>query len=376
VATLRAWRAVERRRTTPDGTPRPLLLTPAAAVAIVLAGLAVAASADDRRRPAVAPVVVARTPCAPVISAAACVPALRLAAAGSARRVLAVWRQGERIEGALVGRGEPARRVTMATGLPRTVRDEDGSATAVAAAPGGGFVVAWAVGDGPRLAVRRVGADGTPGRAASLPAPGRRPVLALASTRDGAVVVVAAERSEAPGTTTRVRTLGLDPRLRPRDGWRTVATGGAAEPLRAAAGGEDRVDVSRGPWSPELRLDGAGRLPADGPRSFPAPRAPEPEGVPTARRPPSLIDSARSPTGLVVHLWATKVPRGGGDQGVVEQTWITGDGRARPLAERLEEPRLATTRDGPAVVGVREWEGPRAAGDAGRTAHVLVAWAR
>jgi hypothetical protein len=108
---------------------------------------------------------------------------------------------------------------------------------------------------------------------------------------------------------------------------------------------------------------------------LPAPRAPEPDGVPTARRPPSLVDSARTRSGAVVHLWSTRVPRGGGDPGVVEQSWITGDGRARLVAERLDEPRLAATRTGTAVVGAREREGARAAGDAGRTADVLLGWA-
>jgi hypothetical protein len=124
----------------------------------------------------------------------------------------------------------------------------------------------------------------------------------------------------------------------------------------------------------QLRLDAAGRPPASGPRSLPAARAPTPDGVPAARRPPSLVDSAPSPTGLVVHLWSTKVPRGGGDSGLVEQTWMTGDGRARIVAEGLDEPRLAVTTDGPAAVGLREREGARTAGDAGRTADVLVAW--
>ncbi|WP_022928808.1 hypothetical protein [Patulibacter americanus] len=375
VAALRAWRAVERRRTTPAATPRPLLLAPAAAVALVLGGLALAASADDRPRPAVAPRLVATTPCAPLSSSAPCVQALRLAAAGSGRGVLAVWRQGDRIEGVLNGPDVPARRVTVATGLPRAVRDEDGSTTAVAPAPDGGFVVAWAVGGGPRLGVRRVDADGVPGRAAALPSPGRRPVLGLASTRDG-TVVVAAERPEVPNATTRVRTLALDARLRPRGGWRTVATGGAVAPLRAAATGGDRVAVSRGPWNPELRLDATGRVPADGRRSLPAPRPPRPDGVPAARRPPSLVDSTWSSAGRVLHLWSTKVPRGGGDTGLVEQSWITGDGPARLVAENLDEARLAATTDGPAAVGVRERDGARAAGDAGRTADVLLAWGR
>jgi uncharacterized membrane protein YidH (DUF202 family) len=373
VAAYRLWRTVERRRAARAATPRPLLLAPAAAVALVLAGLAAGAAADDRPRPPVAARVVATVPCLPVISSAACVPSLRLAVAGSGARVLAVWRQGDRVEGVLTGRRGPARRVVLATGLPRATRDEDGSATTVAPAPRGGFVVAWAVGRGPAVGLRRVGADGTPGRAAALPATGRRPVLALASTRRG-TVVLAAERPEAPEATTRVRALGVDARLRPRGPWRTVATGGAAEPLRAAASGPDRVGVARGPWSPGLLLDATGRVPADGPRSLPAPRAPRPRGVPTARRPPSLRDTAPSPSGRVAHLWSTKVPRGGGDSGVVEQSWITGDGRARLAAEELDEPRLATTTDGAVVVGAREREGARTAGDAGRTADVLVAW--
>jgi hypothetical protein len=372
-AAYRAWRAVQRRREVHAATPRPLLLAPAAAVAVVLAGLAAAAAADDRPRPPVAARVLATVPCLPVISSAACVPSLRLAVAGSGDRVLAVWRQGDRVEGVLSGRRGPARRVVLATGLPRATREEDGSATTVAPAPGGGFVVAWAVGSGPALGLRRVGADGTPGRAAALPATGRRPVLALASTRRG-TVVLAADRPDPPEATARVRALGLDARLRPRGPWRTVATGGAVEPLRAGASGTDRVGVSRGPWSPGLLLDATGRVPADGPRSLPAPRAPQPRGVPTARRPPSLRDTAPSPSGPLVHLWSTKVPRGGGDSGVVEQSWITGDGGARLAAEELDEPRLATTTDGAAIVGVRERAGARAAGDAGRTADVLVAW--
>lgn len=372
-ATL-AWRAVERRRTASSGTPRPLLLAPGAAVAVVLVGLAVAASADDRRRPAVPARVLATTPCTPVIRAAPCTPALRLAAAGSGDRVLVVWRRGDRIEGALAARRGPVRRLAVATGLPRAVRDEDGAAVAVAAAPGGGFVVAWAVGAGPRIGVRAVAADGAPGPRAALPSAGRRPVLALASTRAG-TVVLASTRTDTPDAVTRVRASSLDARLRRRGGWRTVATGGGVEPLGARADEEGRVRVTRGTFTPGVLLDAAGRPPAAGARTLPAPALPEPDGVPTARRRPSLVESATTASGATVHLWTTTVPRGGGETGVVRQSWTTGPGPARLVAEDLDEPRLATPRDaGVAVVGVRERDAPRGAGDAGRTADVLVGW--
>ena len=382
------WTRLGRSRDPARRTPRGLTLLPAAAVGLVALVSAVAAPGDPQRPRPDGRARVLWSPCQGVGAGRECGIAEGLRTATSGSSLLAVWRTGPDLVGVLSGPGAPRRPIPIAT-IPGEVDGRPGG-SAAAAAPDGGFVVAWTAGS--ELLLARVSAAGetrrVPGVRPGPTAPGtavdggRAPVreLALTATARGWVAFAVGRIPDrtgvsdagGPASRTALRVLALDAELRPRGPWRTVsgavpfALGDAA----TTADGRAAVGVGTGAVRTAVSVPAAGgaarvqddRLLVPGPGGARVEPLPGPRELPDGRGPsvgrdrPQLDGAVRDVRGLLRSSWTVRAPRSDAVPARVRQQWVLGPGAGtpeRPLTEGLLESRPVRTSAGPVLVGLR-----------------------